>query len=313
MDREQKTVNRPHGIMFHHFYDEQHVRGQGAISADQLERIIKHYGEQLISAKAWFDKAKQGELKDSDICITFDDALLCQYDVAVPVLQRHNLTAFWFVYSSVLTGGIENLEVYRKFRTECFKDVDDFYQQFFTAVEKSPYAAEVGQCMADYSHENWKHFPFYTENDTRFRYIRDTALGVEKYNHLMDLMMQEREIDLADFSSDLWMRAEHIQKLHNAGHVIGLHSHTHPTQMAALASDEQLAEYQANYDYLSSILGESPKTVSHPCNSYNEHTLSLLKGLNIELGFRANMEEHLYSEFEYPREDHANIVRRLAL
>jgi len=48
----------PHGIIFHHFYDKKHVKGQGAISAQQLEHIIEHYGNRLLSANEWFSKAK---------------------------------------------------------------------------------------------------------------------------------------------------------------------------------------------------------------------------------------------------------------
>jgi len=100
----------PHGIMFHHFHDDKHVNGQGAISAQQLEHIIEHYGNRLLSANEWFSKAKANCLDERDVCLTFDDALLCQYDIAVPVLEKHNLTAFWFVYSSVLGGGLKNLK-----------------------------------------------------------------------------------------------------------------------------------------------------------------------------------------------------------
>ena len=52
--------------------------------------------------------------------------------------------------------------------------------------------------------------------------------------------------------------------------------------------------------------------MSHPCNSYNAATLSLLRELGITLGFRANMAKLGLSELEYPREDHANLVRALA-
>ena len=37
------AYDRPHGLMFHHFYDEQHIKGQGAISQEDLIRIIEFY------------------------------------------------------------------------------------------------------------------------------------------------------------------------------------------------------------------------------------------------------------------------------
>jgi len=308
---EQNRTEQPHAIMFHHFFDNKHVKGQGAISSHQFENIIESHYDDLLPAKEWFDKAKTNSLGNYDICLSFDDTLLCQYEVALPVLEKYNLTAFWFVYSSVLDGGIEFLEIYRKFRTEYFNCIDDFYDSFFSVVNKSQYCDNVALSLRSYSHDKWKHFPFYSRNDTKFRYIRDTSLSTDQYNHIMTMMMQNYKIDLNEFASDLWMDAEHIKRLHSNGHIIGLHSHTHPKKISKLSVPEQENEYQTNYNFLYDVLGERPITMAHPSNSYNEQTLSILEKLGIELGFRANMEDHNYSKFEFPREDHANIIRKI--
>lgn len=305
------VTDRPHGIMFHHFYDEKHCKGQGAISATQLEGMIDHYRDRLLPAETWYAKALRGSLKAGDVCLTFDDCLLCQYEIAAPVLRRRGLTAFWFVYSAVLTGSIEMLEVYRKFRTTCFSDIDDYYRAFFAFIDRSEYRGEVESGLKDYSHERWGGFPFYTKSDTKFRYVRNFILGREKYDHIMGVMMRERGIDPFAFASDLWMKPEHVKELKARGNVIGLHSHTHPTTMSKLSLPEQEKEYGDNFDFLRGLLGEKPLTVSHPCNSYNEGTLDILKSLGIRLGFRANMEDGHYSALEMPREDHANVTRSL--
>ncbi|MBF0386305.1 MAG: polysaccharide deacetylase family protein [Candidatus Omnitrophica bacterium] len=297
--------------MFHHFYNEKHCRGQGAISIGQFEAVLTHYEKHILSAEEWFNRAVSNSLKDHDICLTFDDALLCQYEVALPVLERYGLTAFWFVYSSVLDGGLEKLEIYRKFRTVCYACIDDFYLDFFSRVKASAYNDAVELALKGYAHDNWKYCPFYSPNDTKFRYIRDVALGVDKYQELMDRMICEQGIDLASFASDLWMTKEHVRSLCARGHVIGLHSHTHPTVLADLPATEQQKEYGQNYRFLRDLLGKSPEVVSHPCNSYNVETLKILAALGIRLGFRANMADHQYSRFEFAREDHANVIRRI--
>ena len=33
-------------------------------------------------------------LEDTDVCITFDDNLKCQYEIALPVLDKYSLKAF---------------------------------------------------------------------------------------------------------------------------------------------------------------------------------------------------------------------------
>ena len=79
-----------------------------------------------------------------------------------------------------------------------------------------------------------------------------------------------------------------------------------------LNEDEQRYEYKSNHAHLTSLLGEPPAVVSHPCNSYNQTTLRILRSLGVKVGFRANMAIGFSSELELPREDHANLVRRVA-
>lgn len=307
--------DRPHGIMFHHFYDEQHVKGQGAISQDELGQIIEYYQRKhcILPAKEWFDRATHEKLRKNEICLTFDDALLCQYEVALPVLEHYGLTAFWFVYSSVVTGGTENLEIYRKFRTVFFDDIEDFYQSFFLTVEHSQYQKSVEVSLQNFSvAEYLKNFPFYTDEDRRFRYVRDIALGVKAYNEILELMMQDQNIDMNEFTNDLWMKDRHVIDLHSKNHMIGLHSHTHPTALSALTTEAQRNEYLKNYDTLNQLLDSAPEAMSHPCNSYNNETIQILNELEIKVGFRSNMEENYSSHLEFPREDHANVMERIA-
>ena len=109
----------------------------------------------------------------------------------------------------------------------------------------------------------------------------------------------------------LWMGNDDLKNLHSLGHVIGLHSHTRPARMDLLPIESQQAEYEKNFSYLTNLLGESPQTMSHPGNSYNRDTLSILRQMGIVLGFRANMMPGR-SELEYPREDYAMLVKAMA-
>lgn len=306
-----EAVLKAHGIMFHHFYNENHCRGQGAISTIQFEKIIEEYGDRLLNAEDWTHKVATNTLAKHDVCLTFDDALLCQYDIALPVLNKYKISAFWFVYASVIAGGVEMHEVYRKFRTECFSNIDEFYKCFFSEVEKSPFRALFLDSLDKYSHDKFRHFPFYTENDTKFRFARDDVLGVDNYRHVMGIMIKNHGVNLLDFTSDLWLKPEHLQILHSQNHIIGLHSHSHPTTLARLPLLEQENEYKVNQEILSGLLGQKPTTVAHPCNSYSDGTLKILAGLGVKMGFRSNMEDHHYSAFEFPREDHSNVLRRI--
>ncbi|MBF0272144.1 MAG: polysaccharide deacetylase family protein [Magnetococcales bacterium] len=299
----------PHGIMFHHFHDAFHPQGQGSITAEHLMALLRSYQPgQWLDADDWLERAKTGTLEPQHRCVTFDDALLCQYDVAVPVLKQLGITAFWFVYSSVLQGNREPLEIYRLFRTVAFPSVEAFYRAFFkTATERHP------RCQPHLSsptaRQHLAAFSFYTVEDRIFRYLRDEVLSTADYAQIMDAMMDAHGFDVAAAARQLWMRDAHLLELHRAGHRIGLHSHSHPTRLDRLPRAEQFKEYFLNHTHLTRLLGERPRAMAHPCNAYNADTLEILQELGVEIGFRSNRATVAHRTLlELPREDHVNLL-----
>lgn len=306
---------QPHGIMFHHFHRASGVGGQGSLSAAELRELIAWVGmERILPAQVWLERAEQGELDLDDVCLTFDDNLRCQYEIALPVLQELGLTAFWFVATATLSGQPHRLEVYRRFRTEHFASVDAFYEAFDEAIELSAYAGAVHSGLERFDPQTYLgEFAFYSDSDRRFRFIRDQVLGRRRFEHVMDRMIADHGLSLEALSAGLWMDAACLRHLHEENHVIGLHSHTHPTRLEYLHPEAQFREYRENLLALRRVIGESPRTVSHPCNSYNQTTLTILRRLGVSVGFRANMRLADITELEFPREDHANLLREMHL
>ncbi len=310
-----EMLNKAHGIMFHHFHDNcKHILGQGSISSETFDDMLNYYGKthNIINAEEFLNKSISHTLLPADVCLTFDDGLLCQYDIAYPVMRERGLTAFWFIYTSPLDGVKEKLEIYRHFRFSMFADIEEFYSAFFDMAAKLHKNA-MG-AMKDYNQNEYlKEYPFYTPNDKRFRYMRDVVLGGEMYNAIMDKMVEEYRYDIDKNSKLLWLNADHIKDLHQHGHIIGLHSYSHPTVMEKKEYDEQKQEYGRNKIQLENIIQEEIKAVSYPCNSYNADTIRCMREFGIKIGFRANMADVCLEQsyFEYPREDHANILKAM--
>lgn len=307
--------DRPHGIMFHHFHDEKkHPKGQGSISSEQFRKMILFLqgNYNLISAMEWFEKSKNKKLEQKDICITFDDNLLCQYDIALPVLEEFRIKAFWFIYSSPLIGVKENLEIYRFFRNTHFSTINEFYNSFNNFLRQSKEGQEIEDKIKLLDTNLFlSSFPFYTVEDKIFRYTRDQILGKDKYNKFMDEMINQSDMNIDEISLRLWNTQSNIKYLNETGHVIGLHSHTHPTELKMMSYSEQLDEYEKNKTILTSIIGSEIFSMSHPCNSYNDDTLKILQNMNINFGFRANMDLGYSSSLEYPRLDHALLIDKI--
>lgn len=301
-----------HAIMFHHFHDESvHSKGQGSISAADLELIITTLSDNfhILDPIEYGKKTRAGTLRSNDLALTFDDALKCQYDVAAPILKKYDIRAFFFVYSSVFGDDPDPLEYYRDFRNCYFNDLDSFYEAFFKDFyETQPEYAE--KYKQDFPKDYLSAFPFYTDNDRRFRFVRDKILGPELYNSILETMMQSVGYSKTERRKTLFMEKIDLVSLSSEGHSIGLHSHTHPTQIHLLDESIQRHEYEQNYKFIQETIGIRPDSMSHPCGNYDSSTLSILNHLGISIGFRSSMTPSVaMSNLEIPREDHANVMK----
>ena len=311
-----------HGIMFHHFHDEKiHSRSQGSISKDDFYNIIKFIGKKnILDADDFFFRFKDNKLKKNDVCLTFDDGVKCQIDVALPVLEDLKIKGFFFSYSSLLTGKPDLLEVYRYFRLNYFENIDDFNNKFFNVLDihLDNFFTSNNKNIKDMITK----FPFYSINDAKFRLVRNELLTKKKYDDTMSLMFNEKKFLPKEHYKSLFFNKDDLVKLHSLGHLIGLHSHNHPINIEKLSYNQQKEEYQKNLNLFSKILKikkSEIKFMSHPCGSYNNDTLQILKNLGIELGFKQimkienkkDMKKINNSSLEIARQDHSEIIKMI--
>jgi peptidoglycan/xylan/chitin deacetylase (PgdA/CDA1 family) len=304
-----------YSAMFHHFHDNNKylkVQGGGSISLDDFNLIIDYLNENfnLLTPDEYMQKIEYKNLQETDVCLTFDDALKCQFDIIYPELEKRKLKAFFFVYSAAFSDNPPPLEFFRDFRLNFFQDVDEYYDLFFNTV-KLKHGGKYDLFLKNYPTDFLSAFPFYTENDKKYRFIRDKILN-EQYFDLVFTMMKEKKYSPSKRKEKLFMSVNDIETLHDNGHTIGLHSHSHPTQIHNLNYESQLEEYTKNYEFISSITKEKVNVMSHPCGNYNDDTLKILKSLGVKFGFRSSLTpSNIKSSLEIPREDHANIINKI--
>ena len=124
--------------------------------------------------------------------------------------------------------------------------------------------------------------------------------------------MLKKRFNIKNAKKNLWMTEKDLIKISNKGHVIGLHSYSHPTKISKLNKTDQKLEYQKNFDHLTKLIKKPITTMAHPCGDYCKDTLNILNAMNIEIGFRSSMSiKRICSPLEIPREDNANVLREM--
>lgn len=300
------------GISFHYFHNnKEHIECQGSFDEKRFEAMVREILTRydVLSPESFFDVVNCG-LKEhrAKVVITFSCGLKSQYDIALPILNKYGIKAIWFLYTDNFYGNDILVEKYHHFRFFSYKSIELFYDDFFKCAKK---------CI---SKKEWDDFyvtdelawsDYYTEQDKRYKYLRNKVLSSEKFDTIMGELMQKKGYCFEDHKQDLWLSRDMVRKLVSQGHVLGLHTHTHPNDVKSLPYEGQKEEYLENKKCIESITGKNVILMSHPCNSYNNDTLTVLHELGIKYGFRADMSMQNYSLFELPQIDASSLYKIL--
>ncbi len=306
----------PYAFMFHHFHDSNlHKKGQGSISSEKFLKIINFARKNfnLLNADEFMNKSIDNKLEKNDTVLTLDDALKSQIDIALPIIESEGIKAFFFVYKSAFGESPDPLEFYRDFRNTFYKDVRDFYRDFYIEMQQL-FPLNHETYLKNYPSDYLKDFAYYTKDDRKFRFARDKVLSTKNYFTIMESMLFKKKYNKLNEKKRLLMNISDLKKLENSNQIIGLHSCSHPTLMDKLNPSQQYYEYKENKDFLENNLNQKINCMSHPCGRYNQSTLEILKELKIEIGFRSSIiPNKIKTNLEIPRDDHTNIINKFYL
>ena len=301
------------GIMFHHFHGGQFPKVQGSIGKKKfLKKIIYlKTNKKIISPKEFLNIVKKKKFKGNEICLTFDDGIRSQKELILPILDKFNIKAFFFIYTSMLKGKPDNLEYFRDFRCLFYKKINFFYKDFYINL-KNIFPKKESELKLKYDKKYLIKYKFYSKEDRKFRFCRDVILNKKEYNFIVEKMMKTKKYKKENRKKYLFMRTRDIKEIDNEGHTIGLHSHSHPTKIDNFGYKLQYNEYSKSKKILEKILNKKIWAMSHPCGNYNKNSLKVLKKIGIKIGFRSNLIiKKIKSNLEVPREDHADLLRKL--
>ena len=303
------------GLMFHHFHDGiKHKRTEGSITKSQLKKILLNFKKSILTPEEFMNSISEKKSNQKKIvCLTFDDSIKSQIDVALEVLDDLNLKSFFFSNSFQFDHKIGMIECCRFFRNNYFNNINEFYDFFFKNLKKKLPEKKIKNFInsKDSFFKKWKKIsPFYSNQDLEFRLIRDFFLKQIEYNEILIELFKLKKFDYKKATKSLHFTKKDLKKLSCNNHEIGLHSHTHPIPITKLSSKNIEKEYKKNLIILKGITNKSINSMSHPNGYFNNDCKKTLNKLGIKIGF-ANSYKNLKKQFNLlniPRIDHTELI-----
>ncbi len=211
-------------------------------------------------------RLKAGTLPARAVAITFDDGYADNREIALPILQRHGLSATFFIATGFLDGG------------RMWND---------TVIES------VRLCkLSALDLSGWPGLPatpLPLGDAASRRAAIDRILAAIKY--LPPPERQALTVRLAERCAvqppdNLMMSSAQVRELRDAGMRIGAHTVSHPI-LARLSADEARREIAASRDFLEALLGERVGLFAYPNGRPGTDYLPEQARLVRDLGFDA--------------------------
>jgi peptidoglycan/xylan/chitin deacetylase (PgdA/CDA1 family) len=186
---------------------------------------------------------RDGRLPSRAACITFDDGYADNHDVALPILQRHGLTATFFIATGFLDGGrMWNDTVIEALRLTG-RDAIDLQETGLSGLGRLP-----------------------TSSLTERRSAIQQILNAAKYLQPDQRLQAVSKVAIAagvELPTDLMMQSGQVTALHAAGMEIGGHTVTHPI-LAVLDREKARQEINAGRDRLQALTQSRVSVFAYP-------------------------------------------------
>jgi peptidoglycan/xylan/chitin deacetylase (PgdA/CDA1 family) len=258
-------------LIFHRVQPSQDALFPREVDARQFEQILGWVGRwcNVLPLDQAVTRLKANSLPARAAAITFDDGYADNHDVALPILQRHGLSATFFIATSFLDGG------------RMWNDT------VIEAVRRCPHDSldlRSVEGLRDATSARWT----LDAPAARAAAIR-AILGRIKYEspkqrqRLADEVAQRAG---ATLPTDMMMRSEQVLALHRAGMQIGAHTHTHPILAhldAPSARDEILRSKTTLEGLLSAPVDLFAYPNGLPGQDYSAESVDIVR----QLGFSA--------------------------
>ncbi len=252
-------------LIFHQVLAQPDPQSPGKEDTETFDQQMSWLADcfRIIPLREAVQKLRQGKLLPRTACITFDDGYADNAKIALPILQKHGITATFFVSTGFLDGG------------RMWNDT------IIELVRQAPGAMlnlskmELGQ--------------FEISTIPQREQATNTLLDKLKYLPLKTRQLKVEEMYTyipAILPNDLIMTSEQVKILHNAGMEIGEHTVNHP--ILARTEDVMARTEIANgKEVLKSIIRSPVRTFAYPNGKPGQDYLSDHVRMVRNLGFEA--------------------------
>ena len=306
-----KNSKENYAVLFHHFHEKNlFYKSPGSLGKKKFSQFIRLNKKKISNSNNFLENFKKTKKL---ISLSFDDGLKCQYNLALPVLEKAKIKAFFFIPTSNFSNKKLSFEVIRYLKYKYFSNVNKFYKIFIDHINRDQKLKKKIKKNTDNLFNKIKsESPYYTKLDIEHKIIRDYLITENDYNKVILSIIKKKKINIKKIHKKLFMSKKDIANLFKLGHTIGLHSHSHNYQFHKLGYNQELREYKKNKLLLENILQSKINVASYPFGYQTANSTKIFQKIGIKFAFNKNFKKKSKNinkiNFNMSRENISNII-----
>ncbi|WP_445766385.1 polysaccharide deacetylase family protein [Rheinheimera sp.] len=253
-------------FVYHGVWAKDDVCRDEAIQVEQFDwqmRLLSRVFN-IIPLQQAVEAMKTGTLPKRAVVLTFDDGYENNLSVALPVLQKYQVPATFFITACAVQQGIMWNDLVKEAVYRCGKPVVDLSGLGLGQVSIA--SANDKTQLVERLLEQLK------------------ALRLTQQQHAVALICQQTGVQP---NRRLMLTEQQLKQFANTpGVTVGCHTYSHP-MLSVCSQDEVLADLQASKAYLQSITGAPVDYFAYPYGKYGQHFFAEHVNLVVQSGFKA--------------------------
>ena len=198
-------------------------------------------------------------LPGPSILLTFDDGLAEHGTLVEEVLRPLQIKAVFFISSRPLLEHRASM-VHKIHWLRASSKPEKFREDFFSLLPDKMQPAEIGD---EIKKKALRTYPYDTPENAQLKYLINFQLPHDTVDSVTSVMLKNRGILEPEFCERFYMRPSQVSILHEIGHMIGCHGHSH-APFAVLKKNALEAELKTSTTYFEGLLGRKLSWISFP-------------------------------------------------
>jgi len=232
----------------------------------QIIQLSNHY--KIISLEDYINMViGKTHMKDNYCVVTFDDGLRGCYDYALPILQELGAQSTFFICSEPL----EEKNILTIYKINLL--LKNLGSEFFLG-QINHRIEEIGEY---FEYED----PAKIGITNIYRYDKGAKkILKKKLNYELPIKIKNKIVSdiYCEFNNngfpdlkDIFINQEEIKKIHNYGHSIGAHTHSHEI-LSRISGNHQYEEIHRSANFLSKLIGQKVTSFAYPFGTDGTYT-----------------------------------------